>query len=97
MKGFAFGAAFNVAPGWNFVTNRQTLKMIERAGYIIIPPEYGKKGRSAIGPVIHRYVFEGEKAPALIPFKIGKREFRLTWSDGCFHPFVLEFKTERED
>lgn len=89
-----FGAgAFHIAPlGWTPVVKRRTLKMLERAGYVTIPAEYGKCGRSAIGPVTHRYVNEGPRMPGVREFKHRGRLFRLQWADGCFKPFVWEFK-----
>lgn len=93
--GFAFGAFHTTAPGWHLVTHLATLKMLERAGYIEIPAEYGQRGRSAIGPVRHRYVLEGPKAPAHVgaTFEHRGRSFRLQWADGCFHPFLWEFRS----
>jgi len=98
METLAFGAgAFHrVAEGWRPVTHRATLRMLERAEYIVIPPEYGQRGRSSIGPVIHRYVLEGENAPRWGEmFTVRGRRFRIQYADGCFHPFVWEFKTQQ--
>lgn len=87
---FYAGAFHTVQQGWRLVSSKSTLKTLEKAGWIVIPPEYGKRGRSAIGPVVHRYVLEGSKSPSTRPFKHRGRTFRLSWADGCFKPFVLE-------
>lgn len=94
MSGFyAAGAFHNAVPGWRPVRSRSTLRMLERAGLLVIPPEYGKCGRSAIGPVRHSYVLEGPacKGPGYV-FEHKGRSFRLQWADGCFKPFAWEFK-----
>jgi hypothetical protein len=71
--------------------------MLARAGYIVIPAEYGQRGRSALGPVVHRYVFEGDRhGLSGSPFIAGhRRTFRLQWADGCFYPFVWEWKGDK--
>jgi len=82
-----------IGNGWSVVTDRRTLKALARKGYIVIPPEFGRRGRSSLGPVVHRYVFEG---PALTewyrPFEHRGRSFRLTYLDGCFKPFVTVYR-----
>ena len=90
---FAHGALHTIPPGWRIVTNLHTLRMLQRAGFVRVPPEYGRPGRSAIGRVIHRYVREGDNAPDYRGqmFEHKGRSFRLQWSDGCFYPFVYEF------
>jgi hypothetical protein len=91
---FAFGALHGASLGWEVVTNLHTLRMIEKAGYIEIPAEYGQRGRSAIGPVRHRYVTEGPNSPEHVGamFEHKGRSFRLNWADGCFKPFLYEYK-----
>lgn len=86
------GAIHTAAPGWRPVTHRATLAMLQRAGFIELPAEYGQRGRSAIGPVRHRYVFAGERSDGWRPFVHNRRTFRLQWADGCFHPFVWEYR-----
>ena len=78
--------------GWKPVTNLHTLRAISRAGYIIVPPEYGQRGGSAIGMVRHRYVFEGARSERYAMFTWRKRTFSLQWADGCFYPFLWEFQ-----
>lgn len=87
------GAFHGTSLGWRPVTHLATLRMLERAGYLTIPPEYGQRGRSAIGPVTHRYVEEGPNAPEHCGamFEHKGRRFRLQWADGCFKPFAWEY------
>lgn len=91
---FAAGAFHTVTPGWRPVTNRHTLRMLARVGFLVIPPEYGKRGRSALGPVVHRYVEEGNAdVPRGGCFEHKGRTFRLQWADGCFKPFCWEYRS----
>lgn len=96
MQALAAGAFHTVVAGWKPVTHLATLRMLQRAGWIMVPPEYGQRGRSALGPVTHRYVKEGERAPGSGMFEVrvrGRtRTFRLQWADGCFHPFLWELR-----
>lgn len=89
---FAAGAFHTVVAGWKPVTHLATLRMLQRAGWIMVPPEFGQRGRSALGPVTHRYVKEGERSPGARMFEHNGRTFRLQWADGCFHPFLWEFR-----
>lgn len=91
---YGAGAFHAAAPGWRPVTHKATLYMLARAGFIRVPSEYGRRGRSALGPVVHRYVFEGPECPGpFVSFSHRKRTFRLQWADGCFYPFVWEWRS----
>jgi hypothetical protein len=92
---FAAGAFHRAVLGWRPVRSKSTLRMLERAGFITIPASFGKRGMSAIGIVRHSYVLEGEKTrklPTGAAFEHKGRTFRLQWADGCFKPFLWEYK-----
>lgn len=95
MQAYSAGAFHDIAPGWRPTHNRHTLRMLERAGFIRLPREFKRPGRDALGcRVRHCYVLEGDNAPpyAGAPFKVKGRTFRLQWADGCFNPFVWEWR-----
>ena len=78
------------------ISNMNTLRALERRGYIKLPKECGTVSRGFLGGTHkHSYVNDG---PALRrwfeKFKLGKRTFQLRYVDGCFFPFVAEINSK---
>lgn len=75
-------------PGWSIVTNLNTLRAVERAGWIALP-RWGKRDA--------RYVIETDRLTEdghhwSDCFVVGRRTFRITYVDGCFKPFLQVYK-----
>lgn len=84
--------------GWRIVTDSHTLKALARAGWIVLPPEHGRKVRTAIGDGVCKYVVDGERLEDWCkPFTHGGKLYRLRYFDGCFKPFVTVFDPNQEE
>lgn len=75
------------------VCNMNTLKMLERNGFITLHPHTGYKIRGLYSNKTFTCYYIDEYKSRI--FKFRGKEYTVEYVDGCFYPYVFELLTNK--